>query len=279
MKKEYHILNLGCGVQSTTLYLMGMRGELPDGIEFDCAVFADPKDEGEDVYKHLEWLKSLGGTEIKISSAGHIGEDIKAGVNTTGQKFVSIPAFTKNLEIGKIGQIRRQCTREYKIDVVERVIRRDILGLKKYQRVPKDVIVWQYVGFSYDEPGRAARARGRFEQRGWTNVRFPLIEDRMTRHQCVMYLEDVVPHTVPRSACVFCPYKSNREWKQLKQHDKKGWARAVEIDRALRSEAVLNRNPGEEMYIHRTCKPLEDCYFDEDQMDLFDLDCEGGCGL
>jgi hypothetical protein len=50
-----HILNLGAGVQSTTLYLMGCRGE----IHVDVAIFADTGDEPKAVYAHLEWLKSL----------------------------------------------------------------------------------------------------------------------------------------------------------------------------------------------------------------------------
>ena len=44
--REYHILNLGAGVQSTTLYLMGMRGELEH--DFDVAIFADPQDEPQE---------------------------------------------------------------------------------------------------------------------------------------------------------------------------------------------------------------------------------------
>ena len=41
MGAEYHILNLGAGVQSTTLYLMGVYGELDQ--PFDVAIFADPR--------------------------------------------------------------------------------------------------------------------------------------------------------------------------------------------------------------------------------------------
>lgn len=40
--REFHILNLGAGVQSTALYLMSMRGEAP---KFDCAIFADTQEE------------------------------------------------------------------------------------------------------------------------------------------------------------------------------------------------------------------------------------------
>jgi hypothetical protein len=38
---EYHILNLGAGVQSTCLYLMSMAGEPPR----DYAIFADTGEE------------------------------------------------------------------------------------------------------------------------------------------------------------------------------------------------------------------------------------------
>ena len=146
--------------------------------------------------------------------------------------------------------------------------------------MPKDVKIWQYVGFSMDEPGRAARARGRFNQRGWTDVSFPLIEDGMTRQDCINYLEQRVPHNVPRSACVYCPYKSNREWLALKRAGGADWQRALAIDKALRTKGTpLNKRLNYPAYLHRSCKPLDECKLDEDQMNLFDMECEGGCGL
>ena len=275
MKKEYHILSLGAGVQSTALFLLGMDGDLD--VEFDCAIFADPGDEPEAVYRHLDWLDSLGGCPIIVRSNGGLGNDL---MSKEKKRCASIPAFTKDIHSGGVGQIMRQCTKEYKIDVVEKAIRRDVLGLAPRKRIPKEVLIWQYVGFSLDEPGRAARARGRFAQRGWTDVRFPLIEDRMTRRDCMNYLEKRVPHEVPRSACVFCPYKSNREWLRLKRAGGADWDRAVAVDAALREEGtVMQKRMDYPMYLHRSCKPLNDVYLDEDQMDLFDMECEGGCGL
>ena len=276
--REYHILNLGAGVQSTALYLMDLDLELEH--QFDCAIFADTGDEPAAVYKHLEWLQSLGGAEILVRSRGCLGDDLLKGQNSTGQRFVSIPAFTQMNTGGSVGQVRRQCTMEYKVQVVEKCIRRDVLGLLPRQRTPKDVKLVQYLGFSLDEPGRAARARGRFELRGWSDVRFPLIEDKMTRQDCMNYLEKRVPHHVPRSACVYCPYKSNREWLRLKNNDPEGWARAVEIDEGMRTEGtVLNRKTDANLYLHRSCKPLAEAPLDENQLELFDMENEGGCGL
>ena len=274
-QKEYHILSLGAGVQSTALYLLDLDGDLD--VKFDAAIFADTGDEPQSVNQHLAWLEKQGGAPLYVRSRGCLGDDI---LNKELNRVASIPCFTYNETAKSVGMIGRQCTNDYKIQVVERTIRREILGLKPRQRVPKDVKVWQYVGFSLDEPGRAARARGRFNQRGWQDVRFPLIEDQMTRQDCINYLEKRVPHLVPRSACVYCPYKSNREWLRLKRAGGADWERALEIDRGLRTEGTpLQKRLDHPAYLHRSCKPLDECSLDEDQMDLFDLECEGGCGL
>ena len=104
----HRILNLGAGVQSTTVYLMYVRGEIQPGIE--CAIFADTGEEPASVYAHLEWLKSLGGPPIIVRSIGRLGDDLVLGRNSTGGRFASIPAFTAAVEGSKAGMVRRQCT-------------------------------------------------------------------------------------------------------------------------------------------------------------------------
>ncbi len=70
--KELHILNLGAGVQSRTLYLMFLRGDLTPQIDY--AIFADTGEEPMPVYRHLEWLQSLNGPHILVRSIGRLGE-------------------------------------------------------------------------------------------------------------------------------------------------------------------------------------------------------------
>jgi hypothetical protein len=82
-----HVLNLGAGVQSTTLYLMYLRGEIQPAIE--CAIFADTGEEPRSIYRDLEWLKSLNGPPIITVSIGKLGEDLQNGRNSTGQRFAS----------------------------------------------------------------------------------------------------------------------------------------------------------------------------------------------
>jgi hypothetical protein len=93
--KELHVLSLGAGVQSTTLYLMFMRGVLTPQI--DCAIFADTGEEPTPVYRHLDWLLSLGGPQILVRSVGRLGNDLQFGRNSTGQRFASIPAYTTDV--------------------------------------------------------------------------------------------------------------------------------------------------------------------------------------
>jgi len=275
--REYHILNLGAGVQSTTIYLMGMRGELEH--DFDVAIFADPQDEPQSVYSHLDWLESLDGPQIIRATAGCLGDDLQSGRGET-LRFASIPAFTAMSEGDPLAIVRRQCTQDYKIDVITRTIRQDVVGLKPRQRMPKYVHVHQYVGFSYDEPRRAARMRGRYVAIPWASVHFPLIDEVMKRGDCLRWLDDYgVPHETPRSACVFCPFHSNDEWRRVKSNEA-DWERACEIDDALRNEeSVVNRGLDSKLYLHRSCRPLRDVNLEDNQKSLFDMECEGGCGL
>ena len=179
--------------------------------------------------------------------------------------------------------LRRQCSAEYRIDVCERIIRRQVVGLEPRQRMPKGVKFVQYFGLSYDEPRRVSKVKNRFVGHPWGEGRFPLYDDEMTRSDCVAYLkEQAIPHEVPSSACVFCPVKTNQEWRHLRDNNPAGWARAVEVDDALkRPGTVANRNLEQSMYLHRCCLPL--AVVDLGKKDVSGGvsggECEGMCGL
>lgn len=273
---ELRILNLGAGVQSTVLYLMDT---------FDYAVFADTQEEPDSVYEHLNWLQSLNRTPILVRTLGKLGDNLEYGLNGSGKgRFVSIPAFTAETEGGQEGILRRQCTKEYKVDIVERTIRQEILHLEPGMRVPKDVRVTQAYGITIDEAGRAHRIKTNWKHR-WSKPVFPLLDKFMSRSDCKTWLTNWgVPHETPRSACVFCPYKSNFEWRRLRDEDPKGWERAVHIDHALRSGAVCQRNLNQHMYLHRSCLPLDEADINNDSWGAqytlgFSTQCTGGCGL
>lgn len=268
-------------MQSTALYLLACGADAK--LRFDVAVFADTQDEPSAVYRHLDHLKTLGGPPIWVRTAGSLGEKLIRGTNSGGQRFVSIPAFTKGPD-GKVGMVRRQCTAEFKIVVVNKAIRYELLGLKPRQRIPKDVTVFQYFGISTDEAGRAARGKKRFEGVRHTAPVYPLIDMNWSRKDCLAYLRDKLPHPVPKSSCVFCPYRTNQSWLDLKRNDPEGWDRAVEIDSALRDEAsVVTRGFRQQMFLHRTCVPLPLVQFQSLPPNTLDPmatgECAGVCGV
>jgi hypothetical protein len=286
-ERKYHVLNLGAGVQSTTLYLMSMAGEVR---KFDVAIFADTGEEPEAVYRHLEWLQSLNGLPILVRSAGRLGDDLRSGRRPEGasqkSRFASIPAFTI-IEGGEPGRTRRQCSTEYKIWVIERTIRRDVLGLARGKRTPKNVEIHQYFGISLDEKSRASRIWERYHVTKESKYipHFLLIDRMMTRANCLDWLKGKVPHEVPRSACVFCPFHTDAEWQKLKDSNGTDWARAVEIDHVLRTTgAVANRDMRQTMYVHRSCQPIDEVDFrprvNAKELQLgFGVECEGVCGV
>jgi hypothetical protein len=278
---EYHVLNLGAGVQSTALFLLARE---PDSkLRFCKAIFADVGEEPQAVYEHLKHLQSLGSPEIWVRSPGKLGDDLVRGRNSTGQRFVSIPAFTKD-GAGKVGMVRRQCTAEYKINVVNRAIRYEMLGLKPRQRIPRDVRVYQYFGITTDEAARAERAKKRFEKVRHTIPVYPFLEWGWSRKDCERWLEGRLPHRVPKSSCVFCPFRTNQSWLDLKRSDPTGWARAVEIDNALRDpQSICTRGFRQELFVHRSCMPLETINFERLAPNTLDPmtvgECHGMCGL
>lgn len=275
----YHVLNLGAGVQSTALYLLARDGLL----YFDLAVFADTGEEPAAVYRHLEHLKALGTPPIWVRSAGKLGDDLIHGRNSTGRRFASIPAFTKDAD-GKVGMVRRQCTAEYKVEVVDRAIRRELLGLAPRQRIPADVLIYQYFGISTDEAGRAERGKKQFEKVRHTIPAYPLIDMGWSRTECVEYLRAKLPYEVPKSSCVFCPYRTNQSWLHLKRTDPDGWNRATRIDAALRADgSLVTRGFRQKLYLHRTCRPLTELDLDALAPNTLDPmtpgECFGRCGV
>jgi hypothetical protein len=273
--KEFHILNLGAGVQSTTVFL-AMRDGLLTVPPETVAIFADTQEEPAAVYQHLEWLKSLEWPPILVRSLRKLGDDLLG----LGEKveYVSIPAYTGTSKA--FGLARRNCSRDFKGRVIQRAIRQEIIGLPPKRGIPRNVTVHQYFGISRDEARRAVNIKERIEQhRGWV-THFPLLEIGWTRGDCLRFLKDRVPHQVPRSACVFCPYHSDEEWRTIRSKPEE-WARAIQIDRGLRDKATLTRRGlREPLYLHSSRKPLEEIDLDsQSSFPTFVKECEGVCGV
>ena len=118
----------------------------------------------------------------------------------------------------------------------------------------------------------------------YRHLEYPLIEMGWSRTDCVAYLREQLPYEVPKSSCVFCPYRTNASWTRLTHSDPAGWQRAVEIDTALRTEgSLVTRGFRQKLYLHRSCQPLATINWSVLAPQTLDPmttgECEGRCGV
>jgi hypothetical protein len=265
---ELNLISLGAGVQSSVMALMAKHGELgpmPDG-----AIFSDTGAEPDDVYDWLDWLEDQ--LPFPVYRVMHKEGLTKALEDATrGATHIANPPFYTEKD-GESGILRRKCTTDFKITPINKKVR-ELLGLKPKQRTSGEMAI-QWIGISLDEIQRMRESREKY-----TTHIFPLVEKRMRRGDCKEWMKRNDYPEPPRSACVYCPYHSNHEWRRLKEHDQNGWDEAVRIDKLVRS-GVAGTNST--LYIHKSGKPLEevDLSTDVDRGQLTFLDeCEGMCGV
>jgi hypothetical protein len=267
--KPMHILSLGAGVQSSALALMFAKGELtpmPDG-----AIFADTGAEPKYVYDWLDWLETqLPFPVYRVMHKDGLQEGIKNSFK--GEQFAAAPFFTESKVGG--GMLRRQCTREYKVFPITRKLR-ELVGLKYRQRAPKRTLIVQYIGISLDESLRMKPSREH-----WIKHEWPLVDNRMRRLDCLVWMQKNGYPKPERSACTFCPYHSDAEWSDLKNNHPEDFQSAVEIDTMIRNGV---RGTKEKLYLHRSMVPLTEADFatpeDRGQLTMFNDECEGMCGV
>jgi hypothetical protein len=269
------ILSLGAGVQSSALALMIEKGEVP---MVDAAIFADVKGEPKAVYEWLAYLKTqITKFPIHVVTWRNLKQDL-IDVANGDRKIIPIPFFTID-DKGKKGMMRRQCTADYKIKPVTEKIR-ELLGLKKGEKRKKGTKVELLMGISKDEISRMKINQIKYIQ----NV-YPLVEKEMRRSDCLDWMKDNGYSKPPRSACTFCPFHSTKEWKRVKEN-KEEWDEIVALEKLfLKNKDTIAKVTGmkNQMFLHRSCKPIDEIDFDEDDKQgdfLFGMEneCEGMCG-
>lgn len=285
---------------------MSCKGILP---KLDAAVFADTQWEPKAVYDHLEWITAEAaahGIPVIRATRGNLRQDgldfRRHGGKAQGgtKRHASIPVFVKNPNGGKEGIVNRQCTKDYKIEVVERAIRYEVLKLRPRQKAPeRSVELW--LGISADETYRR-----RTSPNHWQVFRFPLLDDvdsprkdslfphGFDRQDCLDWFGQHYPgRNLPRSACIGCPFHTDEEWVRMRDQDPEAWADAVDFDAEMRAAgaahiAETGKNANGRLlglpYLHRSCVPLPLVQFKvNDAQAAFEYgmgnECLGMCGV
>jgi len=141
------VLSLGAGVQSTTVLLLALDGQI---TPFDRIVFADTGDEPTEVYAHLDRLRAI--APVDTVSEGRLAD-------RADSTFMPVPMYRD----GRMGA--RQCTKQYKLAPIYRYLR--ALGATRADLA---------VCISTDEYQRAKDARVQ-----WCRNIFPLLDLRWSR--------------------------------------------------------------------------------------------------
>ena len=257
------VISLGGGVQSVTLTLMSIQGEIEP--QADLAVFADTGWEQDHTYKYMDWLvKYAAAMDFPVHRVGE--KNIKDDSLDTNADD-NIPFFTTTKR-GK-GQLRRQCTNHYKITPIQRFLRTEF-GMQK--RI-------QWIGISLDEISRAKPSRVKYVEH-----RFPLLEKRLYRSNCINWLKKNGFPIPGKSACVCCPYRRNGAWATMKAKSPDEFQTACGFDEKIR-DLHLHKSKRKDfpLYLHESLQPLSEVQFENpDQLSLFEVEseeCEGGCFL
>ena len=145
-----------------------------------------------------------------------------------------------------------------------------VLGYEPRQRIKKKAAA--LIGISLDEVSRMKTSRT-----PWVDNMYPLVDAKLRRSDCSAIVVDNGFGIPRKSSCVFCPFHSDSFWRDLKQNAPDEFQRAVRFDEEIRNST--SRGPDNPVYLHRSLTPLGEINFQEDQLDLFDNECEGACGL
>jgi hypothetical protein len=273
LTKDFTVLSLGAGVQSSTMLLMALHGEFSEIPQ--CAIFADTGSEPREVYEYLAWLELEAmkyNFPIIRCKKGNIRDDLLNAIQGKSIRFANPPFYVKT-DRGTSSILRRYCTQDYKIDVIIKTIREDLMGLRYKQRVPRNMRVTQWFGISADEITRVKSSR-----HSWITNKYPLIEKDMTRDDCLAWLKEKNYPSPPKSSCLFCPYHNDRVWGRIKRESPDEWEQVVELDRKIRNGLP---NVKGEVYLHRSLQPIETIDFSNgwDNDNDFDNECSGVCGV
>jgi len=205
------IWSSGGGVQSSAIAALICMGELPKP---DLSVIINTERELSTtwLYLHNYVIPALAkcGIELHIVNKSEF-----ATVDLYSSKGdILIPAFTTQGD--GIGKLPTYCSNEWK----QRVMRRWAI-----KQGVKSAEVW--IGFTIDEMKRVTQPIGK-----WQN-KYPLIEKRLTRGDCIAIVKRFGWPEPPRSSCYNCPNHSSHDWEWQKINAPIDHKKAIEFEKQI----------------------------------------------
>ena len=201
----------------------------------------------------------MGLEETLHHACTEFGKKVKAGEIRSGWEAV------------KTTQIGRQCTEKYKINAVMKFLR------KNYGASLKNPI-GQWLGITTDEFTRMRTSPVKASV-----LMYPLIDLGLSREDCETFLNDEGFPIPPKSACIGCPYHSEKTWSTLGTEDLEEVADFEEdMIQMIASNPKLRNLPylSNGVRVHRSMIPIDELTFSkEPDSDDSDTPCASGCFL
>ena len=235
------ILSCGAGMQSTALALMACEQAItgaslyPDVPIYDAIIFCDLGLEPVWVKQQVEFIHCVcdeAGIPFYILDTPLYQDFLQ---NFGQRRTVSIPWWTLK-EDGHKAKMPRNCTIDYKVEIIAKFIRWELLGYKKGQRLrPEDVKAHElHMGFSAEEKHRCKENPNRL----FVN-KFPLVEMGLIRADNYKYILENWKLDTKASACAFCPFHRNYFYQYVQQHEPETYAAIVGVDNLLRDKTPM----------------------------------------
>jgi len=253
-------ISYGGGVQSTVMLVLAAQGR----IDYSVALFANVGDDSENpatlayVEQYAKPFAAAHGIALhELRRTWRDGRQTTllesvAGDNAT----IRIPVYMASGAPG-----RRACTDEWKRQVIAR--------WQRAHGATADNPAVCGLGISWDEMQRMRED----SNIAWQTLEYPLIDLRLTRQDCRNIIAAAGLPVPPKSSCFFCPFHRRAEWQTMKRTQPELFGRAVALEQRINEKrAAMGKDA---VFLHTSCKPLEDAV--ADQMVLFeDDDCISG---
>lgn len=236
------ILSYGGGTQSAALCVLIGQGKLPRP---ERIVIADTGREATQTWEYLHQIINpyMGSFGLTVEVAPHSLATVDLYASKSGKPL--LPMYTKD------GKMPGFCSSEWKKAVVRRYLR----GLGYGPARP--VTMW--IGISLDEIGRAKPADVK-----WIDHEWPLLMPYgLNRTACKRLVIDAGLPEPPKSSCWMCPYRSDKQWKQLKEHYPDDFNQAAALEKE-----ISQRDTEGGLWLTKHRRALADVAFADTEPDL-----------
>jgi len=250
-------LSYSGGEQSHGILEMVLRGHIERPKNF-VVIGADPGMEDERSKEFVESARvRCAAVDIPFVTAkgGNLYEDLIMIPYMGWTRFDNPPYWVKKPN-GKIGRLKQKCTGAYKIaplNRARRLLMNQICGVSLVSKRLPQVDVW--IGFSADELGRISEKKTSKGPK-YLNLRYPLIEQGITKAKMIgYYLAHNIPRP-PRSVCCACFSNGLAYYQDMYTNRPNDWDKAVLVDESVRDLRCIGIKG--QVFVSSTCIPLKD---------------------